>query len=177
MLIASGVYILYVDPTYNEIKALLVKQETIQNYKKDADLAKQKLDTLAAVEASFPPDYIVKLRMLLPEEIDSTKLIIDVNAMAERDGLHIKSPSVSVVDNASKGGGNLPYVKHTITFSVKAPYAVFRSFLRDMEGNLALRDLSAITFSSQSSDDDLRYRSPELIPHDYNVTFVTYSLR
>ena len=176
MLISSGIYILYVDPTYAEIKVLRAKIDAVEASKIDADTAKQKIDKLAKVESSFPADYVIKLRTLLPDSIDDTRLIIDVNAMALRDGLHIKNPKIST-ENTSVKKGAPAYIAHNIDFTVTAPYSAFRSFLHDMEGNLSLRDMGAISFSSQTGDAEaLKYRNPEQIPHEYHVSFTTYSL-
>ena len=104
-------------------------------------------------------------------------LIVDVNAFALLDGLHIPTPAVAVSGASGDKRSSLPYVKHTINFSVKAPYATFRTFLHDLEQNLSLRDATTIAFSSQERDEEsIKYRNPELIPHQYNLTLVTYSL-
>ena len=175
MLISSGIYVMYIDSIYGQIQISLAKKEAIRQSIIDASAAKEKIEHLASVESSFPSDYEVKLRTLLPDSIDNTRLVVEVNAMAVRDGLHISTPIINVTENTKKS--SLPYVKHTITFSVRAPYATFRAYLRDLEGNLSLRDMTALSFSSQETNDDaINYRSPELIPHIYNVVLVTYSI-
>ncbi len=177
MLVSSGLFILYLDPTYTEIRAGLAKKETLERSIQDAAMAKQKIERLAAVEATFPPNYRDRLRTILPDTIDHTRLVIDVNGMAERAGLRIKTPQIVTITNPSRGPA-LPFVKHSITFGVNAPYKVFRSFLRDLEANLSLRDASSISFVAQETIDDIaKYKDPELIPHEYSVTLITYSLR
>ena len=175
MLISSGIYVMYIDSIYGQIQISLAKKEAIRQSITDASTAKEKLDHLAVVESSFPPDYEAKLRTLLPDSVDSTRLVVEVNAMATRDGLRISTPIINITENTKKS--SLPYVKHTITFSVRAPYSAFRAYLRDMEGNLSLRDLTTLSFSSQETDNDaINYRSPELVPHTYSVILVTYSI-
>lgn len=175
MLIASGMYITYLNPSYGEIQALLKKKSDFEKSIVDASLAKQKIEELAAVEAGFPHDYEARLRTLLPDTIDPTRLVVEVNAMAARNGLRITTPVVGVTPNSKKVV--LPYVKHTITFTVRAPYTAFRTYLRDLESNLSLRDVSSLSFSSQESDEDTqKYKNPELVPHDYMITLITYSI-
>ena len=95
--------------------------------------------------------------------------------MAVRDGLHITTPAVAVIENTKKTP--LPYVRHTVTFTMRTTYSKFKAYLHDLEGNLSLRDISSLSFNSQETDQDaLEYRSPELVPHSYSVTLVTYSL-
>ena len=175
MLVSSGIFILYIDPTYVEIRNAMAKKDTLEKSIADAALAKQQIEHLEAVESTFPVDYTVKLRTLLPDTIDDTRLVIEVNGMAARDGLHIKTPTIGKI--ASPSRTPLPYVRHSINMSVKAPYSVFRSFLRDLEGNLSLRDAAAVSFSSQETDEDAtKYKDPSQIPHEYTLTLVTYSL-
>jgi len=175
ILVSTGVFMGYILPTYNAIQILKEKKGTLQSSIKDAGTAKEKIDKLAATEASFPVDYIVNLRTLLPDTIDTTRLIIDVNAFAVERGFRIPTPVISVLQSPSKGGGS--YVKHSITFTVKATYANFKPFLIALEQNLSLRDMSSFSFSSQETDEDaLRYRDPAQVPHAYTLTLITYSL-
>ncbi len=175
MIVSSLVYISYIEPTYVSINNLRAKKAVLEEYIVKANEAKINIDKLAKIEESFPPNYIVRLRTLLPDTIDSTRLIVDVNAFALLDGLHISTPAIAVSSGDKRS--SLPYVKHTISFSVKAPYATFRTFVSDLEHNLSLRDTSALEFSSQEKDDEVaKYRNPELIPHIYNLTLITYSL-
>ncbi len=166
---------MYIDSAYGQIQISLAKKDAIEKSIVDAQTAKEKIEHLAAVVSGFPQDYQVKLRALLPDSIDPTRLIIEVNAMAVSNGLHITTPTVAVIANTKKTP--LPYVRHTVTFTVRTTYSGFRTFLRDLEGNLSLRDVSSLSFNSQETDQDaLQYRSPELVPHDYTVVLVTYSL-
>ena len=175
MLVASGIYVMYIDSVYGEIMISLARKDAIEKSIVDASTAKERIEQLAAIESSFPPDYEVKLRTLLPDSIDPTRLVVEVNAMALRNGLHITTPTIGKIENTKKTP--LPYVRYTISYSVRATYAGFRSHLRDLESNLSLRDVTSIGFTSQETDADvLQYRSPELVPHDYSVVLVTYSL-
>ncbi len=170
VLVSVGIYIKYIDPAYAEISAGRSKVAEYTAALKDAKEAQTKIDALKDVQANFPAGYEQALLTIIPNSIDSTRLIIDVDGIAQMRGLHIKGPAVG-----EKGTEN-GYVKHTLSFSVTAPYAVFRSFLRDLESSLALRDAASVSFSSSATADDLsKSKSPEFQAYDYNIMIITYS--
>jgi hypothetical protein len=175
MLISSGIVVMYILPVYQDIRVGIAKKSTLEQSIKDAATAKEKILNLGLTEASFPPDFETKLRTILPDTIDPTRLIVDVNALAERDGLRISTPAIGKV--AESGKRAAPYMRQTITYSVRAPYSALRKHLRSLEHNLSLRDVTTMSFSSLVTDQDAaQYRSPELIPHTYSITLTTYSL-
>lgn len=174
VIIASGLYIQYIDPTYTTILAVQSKLDDIEKYKIDAANAQEKIDTLERTTKTFPAGYEDRLRMMIPTTVDPTRLIIDVNEMAETQGLQLKSPQVSSGTNAKKTSA---FVKHTITFSVTAPYDTFRKFISTLEYTLALRDTASVSFTSSSESDNAFLRAhPENVAYDYSFTITTYSL-
>ena len=170
VLLSVGIYIEYIDPTITSIQADRAKTAEYTKYIQEAQEAQTQLDALKQKLQDFPPGYDEALATILPATVDPTKLIIDIDGIAQLRGLTIKSPS-SKVSPASSGS----YAKHTISFSVSAPYTVFRAFLRDLESSLALRDAAAVSFTSASSDDSSGIKNPELKAMDYTLTIITYS--
>ncbi len=174
VIIASGLYIQYIDPKYTTILAVQAKLDDIEQHKIDAGTAQEKIDALERTEKTFPAGYEDRLRMMIPTTVDPTRLIIDVNEMAESQGLHLKSPQVTSGGNGKK---NSAFVKHVITFSVTAPYDTFRKFISTLEYTLALRDTTTISFTSSSEGDNAFLRAhPENAAYDYSFTITTYSL-
>jgi Tfp pilus assembly protein PilO len=176
LFVSVGVYIFYIDPTLSEISILRAKEAQIDSSIQDAAKAADKIAKLTKKEKTFPENYEQNLHMILPDTIDSVKLLIEVDAMASARGLHISTPQIGIGGSGKKGVA-AGFVKHTITFSLTAPYNVFRTYLRDLESSLSLRDMSNVTFStSETNADATRYVSPELVPHSYGVNINTYSL-
>lgn len=174
MIIATGLYIQYIDPTYTKILALQTKIADIEAHKVDAASAQSRIDALERTARSFPDNYEDRLQMLVPTVVDPTRLIIDVNQMAEDQGLHLGSPQVAVASNDKKGSA---FVKHTITFSVSAPYDTFRKFVASLEYNLALRDATNISFTNATQGDIVNAAHPETLPYQYSFAITTYSLQ
>ena len=173
VLMAVGVYVIYIDPFYESIRVGNAKIVEYDNLIANAHTATAQIEKLKAIQESFPSGYDRSLATILPPTVDPLRLVIDVNGIAALRGLHVKSPSVSVVADLKKQTG---VQKHALSFSISAPYSVFRSFLRDLEIDLALQDLSQLSFSSEASSDSAANVPPELRVYDYTVNVITYSL-
>ena len=169
VLLSVGIYIEYIDPTIVSIQADRVKTAEYTKYIQEAGEAQAQLEALKQKQADFPAGYDQALATILPSSVDSTKLIIDVDGIAQIRGLNIKSPTTKI----NEGSG--PYLKHTLTFGVSAPYSIFRLFLRDLESSLALRDAASVTFSSAPTEDANSIKNPELKAMNYTLTIITYS--
>ncbi len=170
VLLSVGIFIEYVDPTIASIQANRAMSTEYTKYIQAAGEAESQLLALKQKQEKFPAGYDQALATILPPSVDPTRLIIDVDGIAQLRGLTIKSPSAKI----SEGTGL--YLKHSLTFGVSAPYSIFRSFLRDLESSLALRDATAVSFTSSTLiDETVGVKSPELKPLDYTITIITYS--
>lgn len=170
ILLSVALYLTYIDPTYIEAQKALAREREVVSFIADAKTAQAKIDNLKEQYAAFPPGADQALRVLIPDTIDVTRLVVDMDAVISKFGLTMKSPSVS----RESGDGDLELTKYRVTFSVSAPYAVFRTFLHDLESSLALRDMASITFQSGGSGSNTM-TGPNAI-HDYSLNVTTYSL-
>ena len=170
VLLSVGIYIEYIDPTIASIQADRAKTAEYTKYIQEAGEAESQLLALKQKQEGFPAGYDQALATILPASVDPTKLIIDVDGIAQLRGLTIKSPSTKIATGASGA-----YAKNTISFSISAPYSIFRAFLRDLESSLALRDAAAVSFTSAPLDDGSGIKNPELKAMDYTLTITTYS--
>jgi Tfp pilus assembly protein PilO len=176
---ALAVYFLYIDTAYTEVSQKLAAEKVIAVYLADAQQARSKLDKIIADYEAFPPSADARLRVLLPDTVDMIRLIIDVNAVAEKNGLTLGAPTASVgVPNPEQPGA---YVSHTIRFELVATYPAFRIFLHDLQSSLAIRDFASISFKSpnqkDAADGEKVVRNPEFDPYEYDIELTTYSLR
>lgn len=174
LLLSVAVYLAYIDPMYIETKKILAREQELIGYIADAETAQAKIDALKTQYAAFPPGSDRALHVLLPDSIDSTRLIVDMDAVISRFGLVMKSPGVIVEPFDAET--NL--VKHRVSFSVTAPYPVFRNFLHDLESSLALRDMGSITFTTggASREEGSAVLHGPLAAHEYMLNITTYSL-
>ena len=175
--VALSVYVLFINQMYKDIQQQLVKVQELEAHLADAKTAREKLDQIALSYQAFPIDADQKLNVLLPDRIDSVKLIVDVESVASRHGLVLTSPSVTggVVNPNSTDN----YVKHSISFKVSSTYPLFREFIADVEKSLALRDFSGVSFISTvtAENQSTSIVRPEFVVFDYQVELMSYSLR
>lgn len=176
LILSVAVYLSYIDPTYIEIQKALAREKELVGYIEDAKTAQEKIDDLKTQYAAFPPGSDRALHALIPDSIDPTRLIVDMDAVITQFGLVMKSPGVTI---ESVGGDGSPLTKYRVTFSVRAPYPVFRNFLRDLESSLALRDVGNISFTSggaTSKETELSSGNTPFSTHEYMLNIITYSL-
>lgn len=176
--VSLGVYFFYIDAAYVGITQKLASEKVIESFLLDAQNARAKLDSVVAEYRAFPLGTDARLQVLLPDEVDPVRLVVDVNAVAEKHGLILKTPLVTlgVINPESPA----EYVSHTIRFNVVSTYPVFREFLLDIQSSLALRDFDKIAFSAPSETPDKAGQiisDPRFTVFDYSVELTTYSLR
>ncbi len=109
-----------------------------------------------------------RLLKLLPDNIDNIRLIVEISEIAKKQNLNIKNISVGEVsqNTASIGPSGAKYGTLTLKFTVNSTYGTFLNFLKDLENNLRLIDITDISFSAT----DNGY-------YDYNITLNTYWLK
>lgn len=175
MLLSGAVYVVWVDAPYKDIAAQRAKAEVLRGYITDADNAQAELQKIAAQYDAFPPDGDHRLQVLLPKEIDTVRLIIDVNEIAARHGMGVNGPMVSKA--ASDEAHPQAYVPYSLSFKTTATYDVFRDFLADLERSLALRDIVTVEFvSAPSIAANNGSQHPEVTIFNFNIHIVSYGL-
>ena len=151
---AAGLFMLYTNPTYQNIKDL-----SAQNASYDAALTKaQELhtvrDQLLARRNSFANDNIDKLQHVLPDNVDNIRLIIDINNIASRHNLALTNVDLGTIGGDTKIAtpaaietASSPIGTVDVGFSVNTSnYDDFLAFIQDLEHSLRVVDVSKITF-------------------------------
>lgn len=135
-----------------------------------------------------------RLDKMIPSTVDNIRLIIDLNNLGLKHGFTIQGIKATVPSNLSQSGGfaapraqvqqapvapgnlNLSAAqtsvaepildKVLVTFTVTAGYDQFISFLRDLESNLRITDLTRLTMATNDAG-----------TYDFDVQLQTYWLR
>lgn len=151
MLISGGIAIFFVDGAYQDILALRTEQKAVEEDIARADKVDQDLARLRSEFESFPSGATDRLAVMLPGDVDKVKLLIDLEGVADRHGLFLRGPDVTISDAKNKSDNGV-HVAETRTallrFGVTAPYDVYREFLLDLERSLSIRDLTAVSLAS-----------------------------
>ncbi|QQR82875.1 type 4a pilus biogenesis protein PilO [Candidatus Campbellbacteria bacterium] len=107
-------------------------------------------DSLKDTYNSFSQDELRRLDTLIPDTIDTVRLIIDINAIARRHGLTVLNIAVDgATDAGTKKTGIGPqesaYGTISVSFNVSTTYERFKSFLGELENSLRLIDVDSVT--------------------------------
>ena len=169
-----GLFFYSIDPTYREIKTLRVQEaefsEALENTERVQDLRSE----LQAKYNSFSQDDHDRLEKLLPDVVDTVRLIIEINAVAVRYGIELKDVKVS----SGEGGGTAPsagastagqkspaigtkaakpYEGVPISFAVSGSYEDFLGFLSALERSLRIIDITDLSIVPKEKSQDYEY--------------------
>lgn len=161
IIIAIAVYFVVTQPMFGEMQ--IVQDETNQ-YREAVDKAhlfNQTLQELLTKRKSFGAQEMERLEALVPNSVDEVKLLVDLEAMAERQqmligNISVDKPKVPVVRERN------PEIPTTVTlenlssidisFSLIGTYDQFRSMLTDIERSLVLMEVISLSFTASESD-------------------------
>jgi Tfp pilus assembly protein PilO len=173
VIIAGGLFFAVINPMYTDIKVLKTEEATYDSALNRSRELQSVRDQLLARYNTFSQDNLARLQKLIPDTIDNVRLILDLDSMASRYGMHVRN--VSLNSNASAasraaggqvGPGDARYDFVTLSFVVSGNYDTFRAFLADLESSLRLVDISSISFAA----------TPTGI-YEYTVGIKTYWLK
>lgn len=175
ILISVGLFYLHISPRYHEVQNLQDQQKQYKDALARASELGSVRDTLLTKYNSFSQSDLARLERIVPEKVNTVKLIADTDSIAGRYGITIKSITASeqpVDNNQSVVTSATPakaYKTTVITFKFSATYPNFVLFLKDLEKSLQLIDVEKVTFDvpSDASSKGL---------YDYTASIDTYSL-
>jgi hypothetical protein len=107
----------------------------------------QQASALAAAESSLDQSALARLKVLLPDSVDNVGLILDLNALAAKDGISLSSLNVtdeSSQDQADTTSTN-PVSSVDLSLSGKGTYSSFLNFLNDTEHSERLLDVTSVS--------------------------------
>jgi hypothetical protein len=190
LLIAAciGIFVAFIVPRYHVVQGL---QAEVASYNANLATATQlehSRESLIAQYNNIQKTDLDNINTLLPDSVDNIRLIIQINALATKDGLaSLRSvdydtsqaaPAASTPSPAtnSPATDNLPYGQFVISFQTTGQYANFLSFLSDLEQNLRLVDVTEIDFTAPQGSTTGTTPSPAN-GMNYKVTLKTYWLK
>jgi len=173
VVLAIGLFMLYTDPAYQDIKDLQRQVAAYDDALDKSQELKRTRDQLISRRNTFPAESLQKLERILPDNVDNIRLIIDINAIAARHLLSITNIDLGTIsDSASSrnelavGSSGSAVGSVELGFTVSATYDDFLAFLQDLEHSLRVVDVETIAFTA----------SPEGDLNDYTFTIRTYWL-
>jgi len=172
-IISIATFVLVVQPQYNEVKQMQVQETELEDVLDNARRLQSLRDSLLEKRKEIPNSDIRRLEKLIPESADNVKLILEFQQIAERYDLEIRAASATKEDE----NGNeqqafdietQDYGIITLDFSLSGGYSQGISFLKDIEKNLRITDIRALTITPPSGTG---------IDYGYELSIDTYWLK
>jgi Tfp pilus assembly protein PilO len=188
LIVASiGIFVALVVPRYQIVQATRADVAAYTADLATATQLQQSRQSLIAQYNTIQKSDLDNIQTLLPDSVDNIRLIIQMNALATKDGLSslrsvdYNADDVSAADSSSTAAtsatdptANLPYGQFVMSFQTSGQYSNFLSFLSDLQQNLRLIDVTNIVFTEATDANGNQTVASGLT---YKVTLTTYWLK
>jgi Tfp pilus assembly protein PilO len=187
--VAIAGFFMFTDPLYNSISSERIEVASYNEALDNSKALEAERDKLTQKENSFDPVNLSKIQKLLPDNVDNIRLILEIEKIASPYGMVLKNVKYDATNNntttpqtggviqggTSSSGKN--YGTWNLGFSTQGTYDNFINFIKDLENNLRVVDISSIQFSSSanSTSTGLNPSSPEAYKYDFTIK--TYWLK
>ncbi len=160
--ISVAIFFIFINPSYNKIVALREQVASYDEALNNSKALESERDKLTQKYNSFAPENLTKLQKLLPDNVDNIRLILEIEKVASPYGMTLKDVKYETTreeDAAKKEPGTISrgdtalvikkdYGTWNLQFSTTGTYINFLNFIKDLENNLRIVDISTIQFSS-----------------------------
>ena len=155
-LLSIGLFYTFTNVQYKEVKELRILVGEYQDVLKNASAIVELKDSLLVTYQSFPKEETERINKVLPDNVDTVRLALDLDGMASRYGISIKNIQVATGVNKDANLIILPenagvYDKATVSFSFISNYENFKHLLGDLEKSLRVMDVKSISFQTTES--------------------------
>ena len=168
-------YFLYISPAITDVQDLSVKKDEYMNVLSKVQEIKAKRDALSTEYNSISSSDMEKLNKIIPEEFNSVQSANNINNIALKNGMFIKTfreSSASTSNQATGANGSEvgKYKTNIISITLIGQYNQLVSFLKDIESSLELMDVVSLSLVGGGS-------KPTDTQYNYTLEINTYSLR
>lgn len=172
ILLAVGLFYTFTNSEFQDVKELQALANEYEDVLDNASEIIELRDSLLTTYATVPKSEIERLNKVLPDNVDTVKMALDLDGMASKYGISIKSiktstdptvvdPSLMVLPEYAK-----PYEKALVSFSFVSTYENFKNMLIDIEKSLRIMDVKSVSFQAKESN-----------LYEYQISVDTYWLK
>lgn len=149
IVISGGIYLGYIDGAYDTVKTLQAEEQQYEDALRQSETLNRVRNELLTTYNNISTRDLDRLDKMLPNNIDSIRLLIDIDGIAAENGVALSDLEAepSGVDGSE---GSIGIVR--ASFTTTATYQVFKNLLRDLESSLRLFDINAISISAPTSE-------------------------
>lgn len=151
ILLSVGLFYTFTSPQYEDVRALQASAGEYRNVIENVSRIAETRDALLVDYQSIPTDELVRLEKILPDNVDTVRLALDLDTIAARYAISIKDVQVDTKVDPNAALLVLPehaepYEKVTVSFSFISNYENFMKMLSDLERSLRIMDVKSVTF-------------------------------
>jgi len=176
-------FVIYTSPLYQDVMLLREEMSAYNQALSNSKALENERDKLTQKYNAIGGENLNKLQKLLPESVDNIRLVLELEKLALPYGMVLKdvkydaTPKESTTSPGVIQGEVLnqnfrkDYGVWSLGFSTEGSYSNFINFLKDIENNLRIVDVTSISFSSSTalgSSSDV---------YKYNLQVKTYWLK
>lgn len=166
--ISAAILFLFSNPLYQEIGKLKAEQVTYNEALGNSKALENERDRLVTDYDAISVKDKEKITRMVPDNVDNIRLILEIEDKARPYSMALKDVQYNATPTDSKnsetkgasvitGGGSdrgknkiENYGSWDLGFSVTTNYNNFLNFVRDLEKNLRIIDISSVQFTSAS---------------------------
>ncbi len=158
--LAIAGFFMFTNPLYGDITKLRDQSVSFNEALDNSKSLEAERDKLTEKYNSIDPNSLAKLQKLLPDSVDNIRLILEIEGVASPYGMVLKdvkydttTPATTATPAAGSAAvkmNSTDYGTWNLEFSSKGTYSNFLNFLKDLEKNLRIVDISSIDFSSNA---------------------------
>lgn len=159
---AVGVFFGYINPTYTgQVRSLEQEIKNLDSALATAVKFREEEARLVQERENIPQTELDRIKKLLPDNVDNVQLILDMDGIANANGVRISDIGIDESKSGNDGGDAVgqgvliqeekAYKSLVISFTATATYSQFKNFLRDIEQSLRTLDVIEIAFSESET--------------------------
>ncbi len=168
-------FVFFVGPQYSDITALRAEEAQLKDVLSNSRTLQAKRDDLLKKYNNFAPAELARLEKMVPNNADNVKLILELQTIASRYGLELRTAALSEEEETQRSQrsqiqvATVDYGTISLDLVIRGSYEGFVSFMEDVEQSLRIIDVEALSFRAESANNQTVYQ--------FNMSMNTYWLK
>jgi Tfp pilus assembly protein PilO len=164
--IAVAGFFMFANPYYKEVSSLKTQVASYNEALDNSKSLEAERDKLTQQYNSIETDNLVRLERMLPDSVDNIRLILEIEKLAIPYGMVLRdvkydtksqeevaaagAVAVKSTKNSAALADNKDYGSWDLEFATQGSYYDFLNFVKDIEKNLRIVDITSVTFTSDT---------------------------
>jgi Tfp pilus assembly protein PilO len=167
---AIVLFFLFVRPQLAEIEKVNAQIDTYNTTIEQYKLYNAKIQSLMQTKDGVSISNTERLEKIIPNTTDTTRTLVDIEALAKKNGLLFGNVSTESLNKSSRAESeaedrDTELLVHEISFELIGDYDQLKAFLRDIESSLGFMEVTEMSLLATSE----KFQQ-------YGFTIQTYSL-